>query len=116
MRLAGIVAVAFIFLALVTAGIQKGYEYWDTKTAISTRPKTVEVRREAILAAYAFLASAAPGVDVEIDPHRRGEYDATIYVYLPPDPEPDMVLALETLGTVLPLEECKYRVVTASAD
>ncbi len=96
-------------LAAILWGSNKALEICDRQAA-SGGPETVTIQRKTVLQAYLLMASAIPGVEVEAHASRSEHYETRVLVIVPADADPDTVWAIESLGNVLPLEECGIEV------
>lgn len=103
MRLAFQVLFVVAIVTVVVFSTDRLYESYSLSRA--TKADTIVVRKAAIIQAYATMARAIPGVEVEADQARHAEYEVLILVYVDETHE-NALESLATLANLLPITEC----------
>lgn len=106
--------VVVVVAVLVAAVLAADRAYESRSIAKATQPETITVRKAAIIQAYAAMARAIPGVEVEADQSCRSDCEVQIFVCVGNTPDNAME-SLATLANLLPITDCGGKIIYLDA-
>lgn len=112
MRLAFQVLFVVAIVTVVVFSTDRLYESYSLSRA--TKADTIVVRKTAIIQAYAAMARAIPGVEVEADQSCRSDCEVQIFVCVGNTPDNAME-SLATLANLLPITDCGGKIIYLDA-
>lgn len=102
--------VGCVVAVLVAAVLAADRAYESRSIAKATQPEAITVRKAAIIQAYAAMARAIPGVEVEADQSCRSDCEVQIFVCVGKTPDNAME-SLATLANLLPITDCGGKII-----
>lgn len=106
--------VVVVVAVLVAAVLAADRAYESRSIAKATQPEAITVRKAAIIQAYAAMARAIPGVEVEADQSCRSDCEVQIFVCVGNTPDNAME-SLATLANLLPITDCGGKIIYLDA-
>lgn len=108
MKLVAQVVVVVVVLVAAVLAADRAYESRSITQA--TQPETITVRKAAVIQAYAAMARAIPGVEVEADQSRHSDCEVQIFICIGKVPDNAME-SLATLANLLPITDCGGKII-----